>query len=159
VPLRRICIHTDPSREKVEPRRFMTVQWKGYGPEHDKWIKHPDVFTKDAINTYYCRYPNTLCQIASVTFDSLSFRRRDRTICFICWDTVFQGGVMSGEPPLQPLSLFWMLFHPLLWTLFRPPLRTLLCPSIHPPIHLGLPLSIRPLCLKCPEHLSAYAGT
>jgi hypothetical protein len=68
------------------------VRWKGYGPEHDKWVKHSDVFAKDAINAYYRRYPNTPRRIASATFDLLSFRRRDRTICFICQDTVFQGG-------------------------------------------------------------------
>jgi hypothetical protein len=30
------------------------VRWKGYGPEHNKWIKHSDIFAKDTIDTYYC---------------------------------------------------------------------------------------------------------
>jgi hypothetical protein len=34
------------------------VQWKGYGPEHDKWVKHSDVFTTDTIDAYYRCYPN-----------------------------------------------------------------------------------------------------
>jgi hypothetical protein len=68
------------------------VRWKGYSPEHDMWVKHSDVFTKDAIDAYYRRYPNALRRIASAAFDSLSFRRRDRTIHFIRRDTVFQGG-------------------------------------------------------------------
>jgi hypothetical protein len=74
------------------------VQWKGYGPEHNKRVKHSDIFTKDTIDTYYRRHPNAPHQIALATFDSLSFQRHGRTICFICQDTVFQGGVMSGEP-------------------------------------------------------------
>jgi hypothetical protein len=37
------------------------VLWKGYGPEHNKWVGHSDVFAKDAIDTYYCRYPNAPC--------------------------------------------------------------------------------------------------
>jgi hypothetical protein len=78
------------------------VQWKGYGPEHSKWEKHSDVFTKDAIDAYYRRYPNTLRRIASAAFDLLSFQRCDKAIHFICRDTVIQGGVMSGGPPLRP---------------------------------------------------------
>jgi hypothetical protein len=38
-------------------------------------VKYSDVFAKDAIPAYYCRYPNTPHQIASAAFDSLSFRR------------------------------------------------------------------------------------
>jgi hypothetical protein len=68
------------------------VRWKGYGPEHDKWVKHSDVFAKDAIDAYYHQYPNTPHQIASAAFNSLSFWRCDRTIRFIRWDTRFQGG-------------------------------------------------------------------
>jgi hypothetical protein len=68
------------------------VRWKGYGPEHNKWVKHSDVFAKDAIDAYYRRYPNAPRRIASAAFDSLSFRRRDRTIRFIRRDAVFQGG-------------------------------------------------------------------
>ncbi|KAJ7803110.1 hypothetical protein B0H14DRAFT_3487751 [Mycena olivaceomarginata] len=56
------------------------VRWKGYGPEHNKWVKHSDVFAKDAIDTYYRHYPNAPRRIASATFDSLSFQRHDRTI-------------------------------------------------------------------------------
>jgi hypothetical protein len=26
------------------------VRWKGYGPEHEKWVKHSDIFAKDTIN-------------------------------------------------------------------------------------------------------------
>jgi hypothetical protein len=68
-----------------------------------------------------------------------------------------KGGVMSEEPPLWLLSLFWpvplwTLFHLMLqtvfclmlWTLFHLPLQTLPCPSIR--------LSNRL------EHLSALAG-
>jgi hypothetical protein len=47
-------------------------QWKGYGPEHNKWVKHSDVLAKDTIDTYYHCYPNTPCQIALGTFDSPS---------------------------------------------------------------------------------------
>jgi hypothetical protein len=50
------------------------VRWKGYGPEHDKWVKHSDVFAKDTINAYYHRYPNAPRRIASAAFDSLSSR-------------------------------------------------------------------------------------
>jgi hypothetical protein len=104
------------------------VRWKGSGPEHNKWVKHSDVFTKDAIDAYYRRYPNTPHRITSVAFDLLSFRRRERTICFIRQDTVFQGGMMSGEPLLRTV------FHPdwlqTLWTVFHLALRTLLHPSI-----------------------------
>jgi hypothetical protein len=75
------------------------VHWKGYGPEHDKWVKHSDIFAKDTIDAYYCCYPNTPRRIASAAFDSLSFRRRDRTIRFIRRDTVFQGGCdVRGTP-------------------------------------------------------------
>jgi hypothetical protein len=35
------------------------VRWKGYGPEHNKWVKHSDVFAKDTVDAYYHRYPNT----------------------------------------------------------------------------------------------------
>ncbi|KAF8142561.1 hypothetical protein K438DRAFT_1877802, partial [Mycena galopus ATCC 62051] len=48
-----------------------------YGLEHNKWVKHSDVFAKDAIDAYYCRYPNAPRRIASAAFDSLSFRKRD----------------------------------------------------------------------------------
>jgi hypothetical protein len=58
------------------------VRWKGYSLEYDKWVKHSDVFAKDAIDTYYRRYPNAPCWITSAAFDSLSFWRRDRTIRF-----------------------------------------------------------------------------
>jgi hypothetical protein len=50
------------------------VQWKGYGPEQNKWVKHSDIFTKDTIDTYY-HYPNTPQWIASAAFDSLLFQR------------------------------------------------------------------------------------
>ncbi|KAJ7812553.1 hypothetical protein B0H14DRAFT_3879608 [Mycena olivaceomarginata] len=112
----------------------------------------------DTIDAYYRGYPNAPCQIALATFDSLSFQRCDRTICFICRDTVFQGGVMSGEPllrlvfqpflwPLSPFQpdLLQMVFHPMLWMVFRPPLWILLHPSIRLYNH--------------PGHLSALAGT
>jgi hypothetical protein len=68
------------------------VQWKGYGLEHNKWVKHSDVFSKDAIDAYYRSYPNTSHWIASAAFNSLSFWRHNRTIHFIWWDTIFQGG-------------------------------------------------------------------
>jgi hypothetical protein len=68
------------------------VGWKGYRPEHNKWVKHSDVFAKDAIDTYYCCYLNTLHRIASAAFDLLSFCRRNRTICFMHQDTIFQRG-------------------------------------------------------------------
>jgi hypothetical protein len=68
------------------------VRWKGYGLEHNKWVKHSDVFAKDTIDAYYRRYPNAPRRIASAAFDSLSFRRRDRAIRFIRRDAVFQGG-------------------------------------------------------------------
>jgi hypothetical protein len=86
------------------------VRWKGYGLEHNKWVKHSDVFAKDTINAYYRCYPNTPHWIASATFNSLSFWRCNRTIRFIHRDTIFQGGVMSGEPPLRPLLQLLLLF-------------------------------------------------
>jgi hypothetical protein len=52
------------------------VRSKGYRPEHNKWVKHSDVFTKDTIDAYYRCY-NALQRIASANFDSLSFRRRN----------------------------------------------------------------------------------
>jgi hypothetical protein len=117
------------------------VRWKGYGPEHDKWVKHSDVFAKDAIDAYYRRYPNAPRQIASAAFDSLSFRRCDRTIRFICRNTVFQGGgVMSGEPPLfRPFRLFLRLP---LW----PPLQ-LTPPTLHPPVLVGACYVTRPMII------------
>ena len=33
------------------------VSWKGYGPEHNQWIKHQDVHAKDLVATFYKRYP------------------------------------------------------------------------------------------------------
>jgi hypothetical protein len=68
------------------------VGLKGYGPGHDKWVKHSDVFTKDTIDAYYHRYPNAPCQITLAAFNLLSFRRCDKTIHFIRRDTVFQEG-------------------------------------------------------------------
>jgi hypothetical protein len=116
------------------------VRWKGYGPEHNKWVKHSDVFAKDTIDAYYRRYPNAPRWIALAAFDSLPFRRHNRTIHFIYLDTVFQGGMMPGEPPLWPLwplSLFqlfllWTLFQPMFQMVIHPPLQMLLCPSICP---------------------------
>ncbi|KAF8205998.1 hypothetical protein K438DRAFT_1817665 [Mycena galopus ATCC 62051] len=78
------------------------VRWKGYSPEHNKWVKHSDVFAQDTIDAYYRRYPNAPHQIASAAFDSLSFRRRDAQVRFMRRDAAFQGGVMSGEPPIRP---------------------------------------------------------
>jgi hypothetical protein len=78
------------------------VRWKGYGPEHDKWVKHSDIFAKDAIEAYYCRYPNAPHRIALAAFDSLSFQRCARTIRFIRRDAVFQGGGdVRGTPTLH----------------------------------------------------------
>ena len=33
------------------------VSWKGYGPEHNQWIKRHDVHAKDLVATFYKRYP------------------------------------------------------------------------------------------------------
>ena len=33
------------------------VSWKGYGPEHNQWIKKRDVHAKDLVATFYKRYP------------------------------------------------------------------------------------------------------
>ena len=33
------------------------VSWKGYGPEHNQWIKRRDVHAKDLITAFYKRYP------------------------------------------------------------------------------------------------------
>ncbi|KAF8155194.1 hypothetical protein K438DRAFT_1862766, partial [Mycena galopus ATCC 62051] len=68
------------------------VRWKGYGPEHNKWVKHSDVFARDAIEAYYRRYPNAPRRIALAAFDSLSFRRRDAQVRFMRRDAAFQGG-------------------------------------------------------------------
>jgi hypothetical protein len=88
------------------------VRWKGYGPEHDKWVKHSDVFAKDAIDTYYRRYPNAPRRIASAAFDSLSFRRRNRTIRFIRRDAVFQGGGDVRGTPALPAFLAVLAISP-----------------------------------------------
>ncbi|KAF8171623.1 hypothetical protein K438DRAFT_1852563, partial [Mycena galopus ATCC 62051] len=68
------------------------VRWKGYGLEHNKWVKHSDVLAKDAIDAYYRRYPNAPHRIASAAFDSLSFRKRDAHVRFMRRDATFQGG-------------------------------------------------------------------
>ncbi|KAF8150305.1 hypothetical protein K438DRAFT_1865932, partial [Mycena galopus ATCC 62051] len=91
------------------------VRWKGYGPEHNKWVKHSDVFAKDAIDAYYRRYPNAPRRIASAAFDSLSFRKRDAHVRFMRRDTAFQGGgdirgtarpsVRPSVPRLRPIAL------------------------------------------------------
>jgi hypothetical protein len=36
------------------------VQWKDYRLEPNKWVKHSEIFVKDTIDTYYCRYPLAL---------------------------------------------------------------------------------------------------
>ena len=33
------------------------VSWKGYGPEHNQWIRKHDVHTKDLVTTFYKCYP------------------------------------------------------------------------------------------------------
>ena len=33
------------------------VSWKGYGPEHNQWIKRRDVHARDLITAFYKRYP------------------------------------------------------------------------------------------------------
>ena len=33
------------------------VSWKGYGPEHNQWIKKHDVHAKDLVAAFYNRYP------------------------------------------------------------------------------------------------------
>jgi hypothetical protein len=45
------------ARSATEAFLQYMVQWKGYRPEHNKWVKHSDVFAKDAIGAYYCCYP------------------------------------------------------------------------------------------------------
>jgi hypothetical protein len=56
------------------------VQWKGYGPEHNKRVEHSNVLAKDAIDTYYCHYPKAPHQITWATFNFLSFRRHNKSI-------------------------------------------------------------------------------
>ncbi|KAF8144235.1 hypothetical protein K438DRAFT_1874312 [Mycena galopus ATCC 62051] len=115
------------------------VRWKGYGPEHNKWVKHSNVFAKDAINTYYRRYPNAPRRIASAAFDSLSFRKRDAHVRFMHRDTAFQGGVMSGEPPVRPLVRSSVRLRPitlpryLVRSFVQRPFRVRPRPSVRPP--------------------------
>ena len=33
------------------------VSWKGYGPEHNQWIKKHDVHAKDLVTAFYKCYP------------------------------------------------------------------------------------------------------
>jgi hypothetical protein len=84
------------------------VRWKGYGPEHNKWVKHSDVFAKDAIDAYYCCYPDAPHRIPSAAFDSLSFQSRNKTIHFIRWDTIFQrrGDVRGTPTPAASPAVF-----------------------------------------------------
>jgi hypothetical protein len=51
------------------------VQRKGYGLEHNKWVKHSDIFAKDSMDAYYHHYPNTLHRITLAAFNSLPFWR------------------------------------------------------------------------------------
>jgi hypothetical protein len=107
------------------------VRWKGYGPEHNKWVKHSDVFAKNTIDAYYCRYSNapagspwlssTRCPSGGTTGPSASYAGTPYS----------KGGVMSGEPLLQ--TLFCLTLRILL--------RLSICSSNHP------------------GHLSALAGT
>jgi hypothetical protein len=119
------------------------VRWKGYGLEHNKWVKHSDVFSKDTIDAYYHHYPNTPRWIISATFNLLSFWRCNKTICFIRRNTVFQGGgVMSGEPLLRPV--FRLLLQPL--SPFQPDLlQTLLCPMLQMVFQPLLQILLHPL--------------
>ena len=33
------------------------VSWKGYGPEHNQWIKRQHMHTKDLVGAFYKHYP------------------------------------------------------------------------------------------------------
>ena len=47
--------------------------FKGYGPNHNKWVKHSDVFAPELVKDFYQRYPGKPCSISTATFDSLPF--------------------------------------------------------------------------------------
>jgi hypothetical protein len=116
------------------------VRWKGYGPEHNKWVKHSDVFAKDAIDAYYHRYPNAPRRIASAAFDSLSFRRCDRTIRFIHRDTVFQGGGDVRGTPALPAFLA-------IFPASAPASAPAIPPAFRPPVLVGTCYVTRPVII------------
>ncbi|KAF8164264.1 hypothetical protein K438DRAFT_1858086, partial [Mycena galopus ATCC 62051] len=133
------------------------VRGKGYGPEHNKWVKHSDVFTKDTINTYYRRYPNAPRRIASAAFDSLSFRRHNAHVRFMRRDAAFQGGgdvrgtthlsVCSSVRP-APAHRTAPLLHPILRPV-QPRPSVLPRPTIRPSV-LRPSLRLRPSGLRPP---------
>ena len=49
------------------------VQYKGYNPSHNQWVKHSNVFALEAITEFYRKYPAKPCTIAATAFDSLPF--------------------------------------------------------------------------------------
>ena len=54
--------------------------FKGYRPDHNKWVKHSDVFAPELVEDFYQRYPGKPCSISAATFDSLPFCARSARI-------------------------------------------------------------------------------
>ncbi|KAJ7840718.1 hypothetical protein B0H14DRAFT_3457923 [Mycena olivaceomarginata] len=107
-----------------------------------------DVFAKDAIDAYYRCYPNAPRRIASAAFDSPSFQRRDRTICFIRRDTVFQGrGDVRGTPALPAFPAI----SPAIFPASAPASAPAIPPAFRPPVLVGTCYAIRPVIIASPS--------
>jgi hypothetical protein len=52
------------------------VSFKGYGPAHEKWVKHSDVFSPVLVAAFHRKYPDKPRHIAAAEFDSIPFRSR-----------------------------------------------------------------------------------
>ena len=46
-----------PDAQKRRNAIEFLVSWKGYGPEHNQWIKRCDVHAKDLVAAFYKCYP------------------------------------------------------------------------------------------------------
>jgi hypothetical protein len=135
------------------------VRWKGYGPEHNKWVNTltasprtplmPTTAATPMLPAGLPQLPLTCSPSRGTTGPSASYIRTPYSKGV--------GGLMSGEPPLQLLPLL-SLFQPFpLWTVFRPMLQMVFCPLLWMLLHQSLCLSI---CLSNhPGHLSALTGT
>ena len=59
------------------------VQYKGYDPSHNQWVKHSNVFALEAIAEFYHKYPAKPLTITTATFNLLAFRDPSLHTCFI----------------------------------------------------------------------------
>ncbi|KAF8172183.1 hypothetical protein K438DRAFT_1981628 [Mycena galopus ATCC 62051] len=129
-----------------------------------RWVEKGEAqasMVVDAIDTYYRRYLNAPCRIASAAFDSLSFRKRDAHVQFMRRDAAFQGGVMSGEPPvrpsvrLRPIALPHCHIRSFVQHLFRVRPRPTIRPFVQN-LRLRLHPERRPPSLRTPFHFIPF---